>query len=229
MHHIKLVSRVLRFWDAWQTIPLLMHCFGACWGNLNPKSPVKWVILNMPAQILKVKIKEAVSKLALQTKQARGSPGGRGANFIRSPWLLPPNTLSFKKNNNNNNESAFLAGWQEPGCETNKFSASKGCALQGTLMKLKGKMRIFPSEICPRLGPQTTHRQTHGAMNISVQLRPSDQYRQLSSSIDFSEVWLTGVIKYFSSYETWARELLLMPQHLADTSLSPPCGFMTKQ
>lgn len=112
MHHIKLVSRVFRFWDAWQTIPLLMYCFGACWGNLNPKSPVKWVILNMPAQILKVKIKDAVSKLALQTKQARGSPGGCGANFIRSPWLLPPNSLSFKKNNNNNNnENAFLSGW----------------------------------------------------------------------------------------------------------------------
>lgn len=57
--------------------------------------------------ILKVKIKDTVSKLALQTKQAQRSPRGCGANFIRSPWLLPPNSLSFKKNNNN--ENAFLS------------------------------------------------------------------------------------------------------------------------
>lgn len=64
------------------------------------------------------------------------------------------------------------------------------------------------------------YKHTHRAMNISVQLSPPDQYRQLSSSIDFSEVWLTRVIKYFSSYETRVKELLLTLQHLPDTSLS---------
>jgi len=71
------------------------------------------------------------------------------------------------------------------------------------LVQMKNE-HVSLSESYLHLSPQTTHTQTHThtAMNISIQLSLSDQYRQLSSSIDFSEVWLTRVIKYFSSYET---------------------------
>lgn len=75
---------------------------------------------NMPAQILKVKIKDTVSKLALQTKQLQKAPREHGANFIRSPWLFSQNSLSLKKNNNKRN--AFLCSCQRPVSKTNSLS-----------------------------------------------------------------------------------------------------------
>ena len=73
MHHIKLVSGVLRLGDYRQTTPSNVLLF-RLWGKLESQFSGEMSDTNVPVQMLKVKIKAAVSKLPLQTKQPLHPP-----------------------------------------------------------------------------------------------------------------------------------------------------------
>lgn len=65
-------------------------------------------------------------------------------------------------------------------------------------------------------------------MNISIHLGLSDQYRQLSSPIDF-QVSLARMIKYFSTYGTRVKEAWQAFQPLPDifVSFSSSCHVLS--